>query len=73
VGLPAQDSADVGAYFASRTNGLPPFVGERFQAGHTLREDNPAIRLVFAEDPARGIRLARPATVLPTINSAHPS
>jgi cytochrome c553 len=53
--LPAQDSADVGAYFASRTNGLPPFVGERFQAGHTLREDNPAIRLVFAGDPARGI------------------
>jgi hypothetical protein len=42
--LPVQDSADVGAYFASRTNGLPPFVGERFQAGHTLREDNPAIR-----------------------------
>ena len=53
--LSAQDSADVGAYFASRINGLPPFVGERFQAGHTLREDNPAIRLVFAGDPARGI------------------
>jgi cytochrome c553 len=32
-----------------------PFAGERFQAGHTLREDNPAIRLVFAGDPARGI------------------
>jgi cytochrome c553 len=53
--LSAQDAADVGAYFASRTNGLLPFVGERFQAGHTLREDNPAIRLVFAGDPARGI------------------
>ena len=53
--LSAQDAADVGAYFASRTNGLPPFVGERFQSGHTLREDNPAIRLVFAGDPARGI------------------
>ena len=53
--LSAQDSDDVGAYFASRSNGLPPFVGERFQAGHTLREDNPAIRLVFAGDPARGI------------------
>jgi cytochrome c553 len=53
--LSAQDSADVGAYFASRSNGLPPFVGERFQAGHTLREDNPAIRLIFAGDPARGI------------------
>ena len=36
-------------------HGLPPFVGERFQAGHTLREDNPAIRLGFAGDPARGI------------------
>ncbi len=53
--LSTQDSADVGAYFASRTNGLPPFVGERFQAGHTLREDNPPIRLAFAGDPARGI------------------
>jgi cytochrome c553 len=53
--LSAQDSADVGAYFASRTNGLPPFAGERFTAGHTLREDNPVIRLAFAGDPARGI------------------
>jgi cytochrome c553 len=53
--LSAQDAADVGAYFAGRTNGLPPFVGQRFQAGHTLREDNSAIRLVFAGDPARGI------------------
>jgi cytochrome c553 len=53
--LSAQDAADVGIYFASRSNGLPPFVGERFQAGHTLRENNPAIRLVFAGDPARGI------------------
>jgi cytochrome c553 len=53
--LSVQDAADVGAYFAGRTNGLPPFVGQRFQAGHTLREDNSAIRLVFAGDPARGI------------------
>jgi cytochrome c553 len=53
--LSAQDWADAGAYFASRSNGLPPFVGERFQAGHSLREENPAIRLVFAGDPARGI------------------
>ena len=53
--LSAQDWADAGAYFASRTNGLPPFVAERFQAGHTLREYSPAIRLVFAGDPARGI------------------
>ena len=40
---------------SSRTNGLPPCVGERFQAGRTLREDNPVIRLAFAGDPARGI------------------
>ena len=53
--LSVQDSADVGAYFASRTNGLPPLLGEPFQAGHSLREDNPAIRLAFAGDPARGI------------------
>jgi cytochrome c553 len=53
--LSAQDAANVGAYFTSRTNGLPPFVAQRFQAGHTLREDNPAVRLAFAGDPARGI------------------
>jgi cytochrome c553 len=53
--LSVQDSADVGAYFARRTNGLPPVLGENFQAGHSLREDNPAIRLAFAGDPARGI------------------
>ena len=32
-----------------------PIRGEPFQSGHTLREKNPAIRLVFAGDPARGI------------------
>jgi cytochrome c553 len=53
--LSAQDAADVGAYFASRTNGLKPIRGERFHSGHTLREHNPALRLVFAGDPARGI------------------
>ena len=53
--LSAQDSADVGAYFAERTNGLAPAKGEPFQAGHTLRESDPTIRLVFAGDPARGI------------------
>jgi cytochrome c553 len=53
--LTAEASADAAAYFASRTNGLPPVVGEWFQAGHTLREDNPAIRLAFVGDPARGI------------------
>ena len=28
-------------------------MGEQLQVGHTLREDNPAIRLVFAGDPTR--------------------
>jgi len=53
--LTPQASADVAAYFSSRTDGLAPVVGARFQAGHTLREENPATRLVFAGDPARGI------------------
>ena len=53
--LSPQDWADVAAYYASRTNGLAPISGEPFTGGHTLREDNPAIRLVFAGDPARGI------------------
>jgi cytochrome c553 len=70
--LSVQDSADAGAYFPSRTNGLPPFVSERFQAGHTLREDNPAIRLVFAGDPHAASRLAQPVTVRATTNSACP-
>jgi cytochrome c553 len=48
-------SADVAVYFASRTTGLSPIRGEPFQAGHTLRERNRTIRLVFAGDPARGI------------------
>jgi hypothetical protein len=48
-------SADVAAYFASRPNGLMPIRRERLQSGHNLREKNPAIRLVFAGDPARGI------------------
>jgi cytochrome c553 len=50
-----QDAVDVAAYFATLRNGLPPIHGEWFQAGHTLRENNPAIRLAFAGDPARGI------------------
>lgn len=53
--LTAEDSADVAAYFASRSTALPPLVGEEFQVGHTPAERNPAIRLVFAGDPARGI------------------
>jgi cytochrome c553 len=53
--LSEQASADVAAYFASRTNGLAPVADERLQAGHTLREHEPARRLAFAGDPARGI------------------
>ena len=52
-----QDTADVAAYFATLLcNGLPPVQGEALPAsGHTLRQGDPAIRLVFAGDPARGI------------------
>jgi cytochrome c553 len=54
--LTAQESTDVAAYFASRTVGLPPVNVEGFpQAGHSLRQSDPAIRLVFAGDPERGI------------------
>jgi cytochrome c553 len=52
--LTAQESTDVAAYFASRTVGLPPAQGFP-QAGHSLRQRDPTIRLVFAGDPERGI------------------
>ena len=53
--LTPQDSADIAAYYASRSYGLAPISGAPFRGGHTLREDNPAIRLEFAGDPARGL------------------
>jgi cytochrome c553 len=54
--LSAQDSADVAAYFAAKPNGLPALSGSRFpEAGRTLRESDPARRLIFAGDPQRGI------------------
>ncbi|MDB5541635.1 MAG: Cytochrome [Devosia sp.] len=54
--LSDQDSADVAAYFASQPNGLPPVDGYRVpEPGRSLRETNPAKRLAFAGDPARGI------------------
>jgi cytochrome c553 len=68
--LSAQASADVAAYFASRTaslhplplqerearvKGLTPIIREHFQTGRSLREQAPAERLVFVGDPARGI------------------
>src|SRR6202043_1029723 len=54
--LSAQDSADVAAYFASRPGGLPAMGGARvLESGRSLREGDPATRLVFAGDPQRGI------------------
>lgn len=42
--LTPEDSANVAAYFASRTDGLKPIAGAGYQAGHTLREADPAVR-----------------------------
>jgi cytochrome c553 len=54
--LSAQDSADVAAYFASRSGGLPAIGGARVpESGRSLRQNDPAMRLVFAGDPQRGI------------------
>jgi cytochrome c553 len=54
--LSVNDSADVAAYFAARPGGLPVLTGLRVpEAGRTLRESDPATRLVFAGDPAREI------------------
>jgi mono/diheme cytochrome c family protein len=47
---------DVATYFAARPGGLPAVTGLRVPEGdRSLRQSNPAIRLVFAGDPARGI------------------
>jgi cytochrome c553 len=52
----AQDSADVAAYFAAQPGGLPPPSGYRLpESGRSLRESDPAKRLVYAGDPQRGI------------------
>ena len=54
--LSLQDSADVGAFFAAQPQGLPAIGADRLPAsGRSLREDDPAKRLVFAGDPQRGI------------------
>lgn len=53
--ITVQSAADVAAYFSSRSNGMPPPHGDPLQGGHSFREGNGAIRLVFAGDPARGI------------------
>jgi cytochrome c553 len=54
--LSPQDSADVAAHFAAQTDGLPPLTGTRtIASGRSLRETDPAKRLVYAGDPQRGI------------------
>ncbi len=54
--LTDQDLADVAAYFAGRPVGLPPVGHEGApRAGRSLRQSDPAIRLVFAGDPERGV------------------
>lgn len=54
--LSTQDSADVAAYLAAQPGGLPPLAGYRVpESGRSLRESDPAKRLVYAGDPQRGI------------------
>jgi cytochrome c553 len=54
--LSVQDSADAAAYFASEPGGLPALAGNRLpEGGRSLRESDPAKRLVFGGDPRRGI------------------
>jgi cytochrome c553 len=54
--LSDRDAADAAAYFAIQPGGLPPIRGNPVpQSGHSLREADPARRLVFAGDPQRGI------------------
>jgi cytochrome c553 len=53
--LTAQDRADVASYLSSLAGGLPRIVDETPEAGRSLRQRDPAIRLVFAGDPQRGI------------------
>ena len=54
--LSQQDSADVAAYFAGQLDGLPAVGSNRLpESGRSLREADPAQRLVFAGDPQRSI------------------
>jgi cytochrome c553 len=54
--LSLEDSADVAANFATQSGGLPALTGDRApESGRSLRESDPAKRLVFAGDPQRGI------------------
>jgi cytochrome c553 len=54
--LKVQDLVDVAAYFSSREGGLSSAAGEGLpQSGRSLRQSDPAIRLIFAGDPSRGV------------------
>ena len=54
--LSLQNSANVAAYYASQPGGLPAPTGDRVpESGRSLRERDPAKRLVFAGDPERSI------------------
>jgi cytochrome c553 len=56
MALTLQDRSDVAAYLASRTGGMPPVRSEGAPAaGRSLRQPDPALRLIFAGDPKRGI------------------
>jgi cytochrome c553 len=55
-GLTIQDSADVAAYFSSRTGPLQADSGQRLpEGGRGLRQTDPGERLIFAGDQRRGI------------------
>jgi cytochrome c553 len=55
MALTLQDRSDVAAYLASRTGGMPPVRSEGAPAaGRSLRQPDPALRLIFAGDPKRG-------------------
>ncbi len=54
--LTDRDSADVAAYFARSAGGLPPAPGEGIpEGGRSLRQHDPAVRLIFVGEPTRGI------------------
>jgi len=54
--LSPTDAADVAAYYAHLPGGLPAITGLDVPAGgRSLRQTDPALRLVFAGDPSRGI------------------
>jgi cytochrome c553 len=54
--LSIEDSADVAAYFPTRTGQLQANLPERVpKGGRAFRQSDPAARLVFAGDPQRGI------------------